>query len=479
MRWLCLPTIALALPAPAVGPFLPDFRIKPDDTTVLMAVDARLPPGLKPFQAGGHGKFFVTGWRQPEQRLEWGITVPQADEYAVNVLLRVQGNQPLVVEVSGAEQTLGGVVPGTQDGWTRFAIDGTLRLPAGQQRLVLQAHAPDKENGFDAAVLSIELVRPQVRERLHAAALKLRADTRGLQACRYGLMCHWTSQTFPRRGERKPYAQAVQEFPVEGFASQVQETGAGFVVFTTSHAHHFFPAPLGSLDRLLPGRTARRDLVADLADALGRRGVKLFLYYHLGASSDPEWLEATGFWDTDTRRFFGNWTTMISEAGLRYGDKLAGWWFDDGAVSYYYRSAPWEHLATAAKTGHAGRLVAFNPWELPSPTEFQDYFCGEGNADPGMGGLVPLGGNGRIAGGPHQGLQACATLVTEGDWVHLRENTDIGPPRWGAAQMAALLQEFIAHKSVPIFNLEIYQEGTLSATSVETLRQARTRLDGK
>jgi hypothetical protein len=266
---------------------------------------------------------------------------------------------------------------------------------------------------------------------------------------------------------------------VESFARQVQATGAGFVVFTTSHAEHFFPAPLASLDPILPGRTARRDLVAELAEALGQRGVKLFLYYHLGASSDPAWLRATGFWDTDTSRLFNHWTAMISEAGCRYGDKLAGWWFDDGAVSYYYRSAPWEQLAAAAKAGHAGRLVAFNPWELPSPTEFQDYFCGEGHSDPGLGGLVATGGDGRIKSGPHQGLQACATLITEGDWVHSRKNTDIGPPRWSGPQMAALLKEFIARKNVPIFNLEIYQEGALSPASVEMFKQARPSLNTK
>jgi len=368
------------------------------------------------------------------------------------------------------------LVPASLRGWTWRTLDGLLRLPAGQQRVLLRARSPDDTNSFNASVFSIELVRPAVRERLHLAALKLRSDTRWFQKCRYGLMCHWTSESFPRHGKCKPYDQAVREFDVEGFAGQVQQTGAGFVVFTTSHAQHFFPAPLESLDQVLPGRTARRDLVADLADALGRRGVKLFLYYHLGASSDPAWLKATGFWETDTSRLFNNWTAMISEAGQRYGDRLAGWWFDDGAISYYYRSAPWERLATAAKAGHPRRLVAFNPWELPSPTEFQDYFCGEGNADPGTGGLVAIGGNGRISSGPHQGLQACATLITEHDWVHARKDTEIGPPKWNAPQLAALLREFISRKNVPIFNLEIYQEGALSPKSVELFRQAATQL---
>jgi len=479
MRWLLLLAISLALPALAAESFVPDFRIKPDDYTVLMAADVKLPPGLKPFQAGAHGKFHVTGWTRPEQALEWEISVLQADTYAVNVLLRRHGNQPMVVDVIGARQTLNGTVPESARGWTRLSLDGTLHLPASQQRLVLRAHALNETNSFNASLFSVELVRPAVRERLHAAALKLRADTRWLQDCRYGLMCHWTSQSFPRRGERKPYAQAVQDFDVEGFARQVQETGAGFVVFTTSHAQHFFPAPLASLDRILPGRTASRDLVAELAETLHQRGVKLFLYYHLGASSDPAWLKATGFWETDTSRLFNNWMVMISEIGRRYGDRLAGWWFDDGAVSYYYRCAPWERLATAAKAGHPGRLVAFNPWELPSPTEFQDYWCGEGNADPSVGGLLPVGGDGHFQSGSHQGLQACATLITENDWVHSRKNTDIGPPRWNAAQLAEMLKAFVARKNVPIFNLEIYQEGALSPASVENFKQARKQWDRK
>ena len=303
------------------GAFVPDYHIRPDDYTVLMAADATRPPELKPFQAGAHGKFHVAGWSQPEQALEWEFTVPEEDAYSVNVLLLRQESQVLRLEVTGAAQALSGWVPASQRGWTRQTLDGLLRLPAGKQRLVLRARSSN-----------------------------------------------------------------------------------------------------------------------------------------------------------DTSPLFNNWTAMISEAGQRYGDRLAGWWFDDGAISYYYRSAPWVRLASAAKAGHSMRLIAFNPWELPTPTEFQDYFCGEGNTDPSVGGSVAIGGNGRISSGPHQGLQACATLITEQDWVHARKDTDIGPPKWDASQLAALLKEFISRKNVPIFNLEVYQEGTLSPKSVELFKHAASHL---
>ena len=75
-------------------------------------------------------------------------------------------------------------------------------------------------------------------------------------------------------------------------------------------------------------------------------------------------------------------------------------------------------------------------------------------------------------GGSHKGLQACATLITEGNWVHSRKDADIGPPRWNVTQMSGLLNEFTVGKNVPIFNLEIYQEGLLSPATVEMFKRA-------
>lgn len=204
MRWRLLFIIALAIRAEGGEGVVPDFRINPHDCTVLMAVDAKLALGLKPFQPGTHGKVHLVGWTRPEQALEWEVLVPQEDDYVVLVLLQRHGKQPLVVEVWRAGQELSGMISAAEPDWQRVSLDGALRLPAGRQTLALQAHAPDGTNDFGASVLSVELLRPAGREQLHRSALSLRADTRWLQECRYGLMCHWTSQSFSRCGERKP-----------------------------------------------------------------------------------------------------------------------------------------------------------------------------------------------------------------------------------------------------------------------------------
>ncbi len=448
--------------------------VAPDAITPLLAVDAERSEGLAEFQPGGHGKFFVTGWDDADKRAAWPITVAEPDDYAVRVLVRrTAGGRPIVVEATAGTATVSAVLAADDTGWQRLPLDGVLPLGPASRALTLRLRPATAGEAFAADVHAVELVQPAVRNALHARALALRADTAWLRSARYGVMVHCTSESMPLAGPPQPYPEAVAAFDTEAFAAAIEKTGAGFVVFTTSHARMFFPAPLEALDAVLPGRTASRDLVADLAAALGRHGIKLMLYFHEGAGSDPEWLRASGFDEPDSRRFYAIWQAMIREAGERYGERLAGWWFDDGAVSYYPRNPSWESLVRAAKAGFPGRLVCFNRWELASPTEFQDFDAGEGCLDPRGGeGLLPRGDDGRYPSGPQAGLQATACLVAQAAWVHDRRDAAFHPPRWNVAELADLLREFAAHGNVPIFNLEIGQGGEVSPEAVEMLRRA-------
>ena len=51
--------------------YVPEFRVLPDDYTVMMAVDAARSEELKADHPGGHGKFFVTAWKRAVQFAEW------------------------------------------------------------------------------------------------------------------------------------------------------------------------------------------------------------------------------------------------------------------------------------------------------------------------------------------------------------------------------------------------------------------------
>jgi len=466
---LASPALLLTIAAAAVA-----RDVAPNAVTSLLAVDAERSEGLAEFQPGGHGKFFVTGWDDAAKRATWPITVAVPDDYAVRVLVRrTAGGGPLVAEATAGTATVSGVLAADATGWQRVPLTGVLPLGPNVRGLTLRLRPATAGARFAAEVHAVELVRPAVRDALLTRAIAGRSDTAWLRGARYGVMVHWTSESQPLAGPPLPYADAVAAFDTEAFAAAVERTGAGFVVFTTSHARMFFPAPLASLDAVLPGRTATRDLVADLAAALGRRGIKLILYFHQGAGSDQKWLRASAFDDRDSRRFDEIWQAIVRETGERYGERLAGWWFDDGAVSYYPRNPPWESLSRAAKAGFPGRLICFNRWELASPTEFQDFDAGEGCLDPrGGGGLLLDAGDGRYPSGPQAGLQATACLVFQHNWVHDRRDAPFNPPRWQSPELAALLREFAAHGNVPIFNLEIGQRGELSPDSIEVLHRA-------
>ncbi|MDP8984601.1 MAG: alpha-L-fucosidase, partial [Pseudomonadota bacterium] len=233
---------------------------------------------------------------------------------------------------------------------------------------------------------------------------------------------------------------------------------------------------------ILPGRTARRDLIADLISALGKRHIKLFLYYHLGPIEDPAWSAATHMWDSDPTRFFDNWKAIISEMGARYGKGLAGWWFDDGLYNYYYRSPDWAALARAAKVGNPDRPICFNSWSGPSATEFQDYFCGEEttpgglndflNHDGSFNGMLVKGGDGRFTAGQFAGLQAATMFVVENDWIHSKRDTEAAPPKWTPESLAKTLEMLQAYHVAPMVNPLIYQDGTIAPKSLEVLREA-------
>merc|ERR1712096_125156 len=132
-----------------------------------------------------------------------------------------------------------------------------------------------------------------IRLCLEKQAVEMRSDTSWMRESKYGLQFHWTSESQPRYGKQKVYADAVRDFDVQSFAQMVNQTGAGYIILTTSHAEHYFPAPIKSIDAIMPGRTSDRDLVQDLIGALEACGIRLMLYYHVG---HDHWVEPDGWW---------------------------------------------------------------------------------------------------------------------------------------------------------------------------------------
>lgn len=439
----------------------------------LHATHAREHPGLKVFQASPSAAFHLSGELAETPMLRWDVRIPETGRYRIRLLVRCETGGMFALIRTGAGDESTGAAPLPRS-WERQEA-GVLPLAQGTNVIELRFKGRERPEG-KVDIQAVELSRVDESESDEARATAARADTRWLRQAGFGVMLHWTRESAAFEGAAKPYAQAVADLDTEALARRLGSTGAGFVVFTTAHAFQDFPAPLASLEAALPGRTTKRDLVADLAKALKRQGMALMLYHNPGTAEDPAWTKAGGLAEPEGGRQFQLWQAIVTEAGNRYGEQLAGWWFDDGATRLYPRNAPWESLHRAARAGHPARLVGFNPWEFASVTDWQDFDCGEGLRDPrGREGLLPATGDGIYRSSSRKGQQATACVTLEDGWLHRENGRMPSPPTWNEAELHDFLSRSRQSGLVPILNLKITQEGLMNNASLELVRRAAQR----
>ena len=162
----------------------------------------------------------------------------------------------------------------------------------------------------------------------------------------YGIGFHWTTWTQPEHGPALAFPEAVERFDVHAFVEQAVACGAGHVLLTATHELHWLPGPNPELDRMLPGRTCRRDLIMEIADGLAKVGIKLMLYYNHGTLrsgqyvQDPQWQEATGAQAADRTRYFDNYCRVLGWLGEHYGPKVIAWWLDSASHFEQFKDTP-------------------------------------------------------------------------------------------------------------------------------------------
>ncbi len=182
----------------------------------------------------------------------------------------------------------------------------------------------------------------------------------------------------------------VNDFDVEALAVQLERAGARYLVFTLGQNSGYLNSPNAAYDRITgyqPGeRCARRDLPLDLYGALHRRGLRLMLYLpcqvpNQDARAQKAFGLAQGARDQpiDTP-FARQWAEVIHEWSARYGDKVAGWWFDGGYAHIHFNEEIAGIYADAVKRGNPSAIVTFNPGvKLVRHTRAEDYTAGELN----------------------------------------------------------------------------------------------------
>jgi hypothetical protein len=473
-----LPNTLLAQVTDNPGPVKPVVPIYSGDFSKLMWYQANLHGLPEQKQPGRSGEPWGTqNWSSIEQFVSWDVDVSQAGSYNVALLyLCLAASAGTRFEISAGDSKISGVTRETgnawrRPGWDRQTVSGLLSLPAGRARVTLRLLSRIGEAPEILQVRALELILPQVQEEMTERARQQHPNTDWMVQAKYGLMTHWTPFTQPRRGPKKPYCDAVRDFDVEKYMRMIDETGAGYLVFTTGWGGFWFPGPINAINSRMPGHGCERDLVMELADALARRNRKLILYW--GGSLGGDFAEA---WGSDLQEFARNNAAFLAEVGQRYGTKVAGFFFDGGFESRFYpHPYPYEMVTKAARSGYPDRVVSYNNWIFPKITDFQDYWIGESAHDL----LPPPGASAFEPGGPQAGMQAhLNTFLDDFDWCHTKPDTDMLPPWHTTEQVVNYVRLCVQEKTVPTINMSIYQDGSVSPATLDQMRAVRKAIHG-
>jgi len=210
----------------------------------------------------------------------------------------------------------------------------------------------------------------------------------------WGVMTHyladWQSRDHNLTMSVDQWNKMVDGFDVEGMAKALESAGARYYQISIGQNSGYYLSPNATYDKIAgiqPSKCSRRDLVADLYEALSKRGIRLMVYLPSGAPAGDKAADAALEWKNGpvpNREFQRKWEQVIREWSLRWGKKVAGWWFDGCYFpNSMYRSADppnFASFAAAARAGNPDAAIAFNPgvvYRMLSLTPYEDFTAGE------------------------------------------------------------------------------------------------------
>jgi len=496
--------LAGAISAPLIGAQRPNERMKgnnigakhrpktiavrPDDITVVPAFHAELTGNLKPPpqpRPSLNGDFCVKGFVKPSDVVTWRLRLPQDGEYLIAVLYNGDNDSVVpgcTIEVSSAPQRKVQREPALLRWWApnrpfvvRHWLKEPLPLKAGENRVSfrlssisdgqtkLGLNPTDSARGQqnrDFRLWSMELVRPRTLAAIKQRARDLHSTHGWMVEGKYGLFTHYSTLTYPFHGDQMAYKNwewGVNLFDVQAYADAVAETGAKWVVFTLAHGNVYWPGPSRTLDRLLPGRTCKRDLLMELANVLEKRGVRFSLYFNWSPGDLP-WREACGMNDETGERLGDSFASLFEETSRRYGRKVWGFVYIDSCFSAIYQhDPPWERWTRAIKSGNRDALVGYSPNRAPNVTYFGDLQLG----DFGMTLPAPSPPEMFIEGGPYEAVEPGWFIAMDG-WIPRQpfNGTFHQGPRFTEQEYVDYFKKMAAARVPVTINLSITQDVT-------------------
>lgn len=439
---------------------------------------------------------YMQGFTSNSQYMKWSVSVSATTTFHVwgdlsgtdgtQLTLSDPGQTPLIFSV--------GTI-----GWNKIDA-GQITIPTGTSTLTLIRNSTSSSQILFRAlelvpVSNLTAYQQAITDFQNAGSQQSTA----LSKAKYGIFLQYGAWGYPRTGSTHlAIDQQAGNFDVQQFVRLVQQTGAGFVIWSVSWQTFQIDAPIQSVNTILGGTAVQHqyitsatqyDLLGKVADALYQANIPLLFYYQsgvntIGANGSTSWATAqnfptstfppTGYGDRTT--FFTNWKQVIAEIGNRYGPKLAGWLFDDGRMYY---PANFEDLGAAARVGNANRLVSYNPYTVDRITDFQDLVFGEVASCKLQSGIsASPGGNGVNVAGPQKGLLEHCMYKINQDWGVHSPNTVINKPNETAQAYESSLQAAIGHGAINSYNFMMYEDGSPSPYTIGVLQQIKEDIRG-
>jgi hypothetical protein len=214
-----------------------------------------------------------------------------------------------------------------------------------------------------------------------------------MKDAKFGVMTHyladWQARVNHLTMSVDEWNNLVDNFDVEQMARQLQSAGVTYYQISIGQNSGYYLAPNPTYDKLTgiqPSKCSKRDLVADLYEALHKRGIRLLVYLPSGGPGGDKAADAALEWRNGpypNREFQIKWQQVISDWSKRWGKKVSGWWFDGCYFpNSMYRGEPpnFATFAAAARAGNPDAAVAFNPgvvYRILSMTPYEDFTAGE------------------------------------------------------------------------------------------------------
>jgi len=310
-------------------------------------------------------------------------------------------------------------------------------------------------------------------------------------AARWGAASHYlsdfASNTTPVPFSPDEWNRRIDAFDVEGLADQLAAARVGFYMLTIGQNSGYYLSPNSAYDRFVghqPSHCSRRDVIADLAAALDRRGIPLLAYLPSGAPTQDKTACAQLQWEWGfegghphegkrtgkrLREFQLMWEEVIREWSLRWGSLVRGWWFDGCYFAdemYRHSDAPNFHsFAAAARAGNPDSIVSFNAGIMLVPhSEAEDFTAGETNEPESLD------------------CRDRWEVGTDGHreqyhmWSYLGKSWGSLPLRFTDAQAYLFTRRVVDHGGVTMWDVAIQQDGRLPSAAASQLSTLGTML---